>query len=193
MIRDAKQSEQQTSASALARLWQIAPALVAVAAILVVIAVWYLYLIHYIVRFPVAIYITLMTIASVIVWNRYNAQVLQLTQAVKQLQTTEEELNQSEERLRLLLRSVQDYAILSLDPEGHIVTWNEGAERIKGYKAEEIIGQHFSCFYPPEDVASGKPEMELKSAVAKGRLEDEGWRVRKDGSRFWGECHHNSP
>jgi len=95
------------------------------------------------------------------------------------------DLRQSEERLRLLIDSVQDYAIFMLDPDGRIVSWNTGAERIKGYKAEEIIGRHFSCFYPPEVVAQGKPEWELRTAVEQGRVEDEGWRVRKDGGRFW--------
>ncbi|SFR11531.1 PAS domain S-box-containing protein [Lentzea waywayandensis] len=86
---------------------------------------------------------------------------------------------------RLLVQGVRDYAIFMLDPGGHIVSWNAGAERIKGYTAEEIIGQHFSAFYPPEDVSSGKPEWELRVARADGAIEDEGWRVRKDGTRFW--------
>jgi PAS domain S-box-containing protein len=90
-----------------------------------------------------------------------------------------------EERFRLLVQSVRDYAIFMLDPEGRISSWNAGAEEIKGYAAEEIIGRHFSVFYPPEDVAAGKPDRELEVAVAQGRLEDEGWRLRKDGSRFW--------
>jgi PAS domain S-box-containing protein len=97
----------------------------------------------------------------------------------------EEALRQSEERFRLLVSEVTDYAILLLDPEGSIVSWNAGAERIKGYQAPEIIGQHFSRFYPAEDVERGKPAYELKVAGERGRFEDEGWRVRKDGSRFW--------
>ena len=97
----------------------------------------------------------------------------------------EEVLQKSEERFRLLVSSVQDYAILMLDPEGRVVSWNEGAERTKGYRAEEIIGQHFSSFYPAEDVEQGKPAYALKVAAEQGRSEDEGWRVRKDGSRFW--------
>jgi PAS domain S-box-containing protein len=96
-----------------------------------------------------------------------------------------EELRQSEERFRLMVESIRDYAIFMLDPEGHIVTWNRGAERIKGYKAAEIIGQHFSRFYPPDALARGWPQYELKVARAEGRFEEEGWRVRKDGSRFW--------
>jgi PAS domain S-box-containing protein len=94
-------------------------------------------------------------------------------------------LRQSEERFRFLVEAVQDYAIFMLDPEGRIITWNIGGECIKGYKASEIIGKHFSCFYPEEDRRSGKPQRELEIAAREGRLEDEGWRIRKDGSRFW--------
>jgi PAS domain S-box-containing protein len=95
------------------------------------------------------------------------------------------ELRDSEERFKLLVESVRDYAIFMLSPSGHILTWNAGAERFKGYKAHEIIGQHFSRFYPPEALASGLPEHELEVASATGVFEDEGWRVRKDGSLFW--------
>jgi PAS domain S-box-containing protein len=94
-------------------------------------------------------------------------------------------LRESEERFRLLVGSVRDYAIFMLDPTGHVQTWNAGAEFIKGYSAEEIIGSHFSRFYPPEAVQRGLPETELRGATLQGRWEDEGWRVRKDGSRFW--------
>lgn len=95
-------------------------------------------------------------------------------------------LHRSEEQLRLVVESAQDYAIFLLDPEGRVTTWNLGAQRIKGYQASEIIGRHFSIFYPEEDLRSGKPEMELRVAAAVGRFEDEGgWRIRKDGSRFW--------
>jgi PAS domain S-box-containing protein len=97
----------------------------------------------------------------------------------------EQALRQSEERLRLLVESARDYAIFSLDATGHVRSWNAGAEKIKGYKAEEIIGRHFSCFYPPEDIERGKPERELEIVRTEGRMEDEGWRIRKDGSRFW--------
>ncbi|HEX8868450.1 MAG TPA: PAS domain S-box protein, partial [Lentzea sp.] len=89
------------------------------------------------------------------------------------------------ELFRLLVQGVRDYGIFMLDPGGHVVSWNTGAERIKGWAAEEIIGRHFSTFYPPEDVRAGKPEWELRVAKAEGALEDEGWRVRKDGTRFW--------
>jgi PAS domain S-box-containing protein len=94
-------------------------------------------------------------------------------------------LHRSEERSRLFIEAVQDYAIFLLDPEGRVITWNTGAERIKGYKASEILGQHFSRFYPDEDVRGGKPAWELEAATKEGRFEDEGWRIRKDGSRFW--------
>ncbi|HWG59281.1 MAG TPA: PAS domain-containing sensor histidine kinase [Candidatus Acidoferrales bacterium] len=90
-----------------------------------------------------------------------------------------------EDPFRLLVESVQDYAIFMLDRHGNVSTWNIGARRIKGYEPEEIIGRHFSCFYPEADVAAGKPQRELEIAAAEGRIEDEGWRVRKDGSRFW--------
>jgi PAS domain S-box-containing protein len=86
---------------------------------------------------------------------------------------------------RLLVESVRDYAIFALDPGGHVMSWNEGAQRLKGYAADEIIGRHFSTFYPPEKVAEGFPDYELQVARQEGRFEDEGWRVRKDGSRFW--------
>jgi PAS domain S-box-containing protein len=104
---------------------------------------------------------------------------------VTEIKRAAEQLHQSEERLRLMVESAVDYAILMLDPNGNVVSWNAGAERIKGYRAEEIIGRHFSQFYPAKDVEHGKPERELEEATAKGRLEDEGWRVRKDGSTFW--------
>ncbi|WP_250536121.1 PAS domain-containing sensor histidine kinase [Caballeronia sp. AZ10_KS36] len=86
---------------------------------------------------------------------------------------------------RLLVESVEDYAIFLLDAQGNVGTWNNGARRIKGYEAHEIIGRHFSAFYPPEDIAARKPQKELDTAARAGRVEDEGWRVRKDGSRFW--------
>jgi PAS domain S-box-containing protein len=89
------------------------------------------------------------------------------------------------ELLPLLVESVHDYAIFALDPTGHILTWNQGAQRFKGYKPDEIIGSHFSRFYPAADIASGKPDYELEVAAIEGRFEDEGWRVRKDGTQFW--------
>lgn len=97
----------------------------------------------------------------------------------------EEALLLSEERFRRLVAEVKDYAIFMLDPEGRVKTWNEGAERIKGYRADEILGRHFSQFYPPEEVECGKPDEELKIAAWEGRWEGDGWRIRKGGSRFW--------
>jgi PAS domain S-box-containing protein len=95
-------------------------------------------------------------------------------------------LQRSEESFRLLVESVKDYAIFALDTGGRVASWNPGAERIKGYRREEIIGKQFSVLYPPEDIAAGKPEKELRIATAEGRFEDVGgWRVRKDGSRFF--------
>jgi len=90
-----------------------------------------------------------------------------------------------EDRYFLLIEAVQDYAIFMLDTSGRVSSWNPGAQRIKGYSSDEIIGRHFSTFYTPEDIAAGKPARELEVAAADGRVEDEGWRVRRDGSRFW--------
>jgi PAS domain S-box-containing protein len=90
-----------------------------------------------------------------------------------------------EDRFQQLIEAVVDYGIFILDPEGYIVSWNTGAEKLKGYARDEIIGRHFSVFYPPEAVATGWPEEELRRAREQGRFEDEGWRLRKDGSRFW--------
>jgi PAS domain S-box-containing protein len=97
----------------------------------------------------------------------------------------EEALRQSEERLRQMVASVYDYAIYMLDRAGRVVSWNSGAERIKGYRAAEVTGEHFSRFFTAEDIAARKPERELEVAARDGRFEDEAWRVRKDGSRFW--------
>ncbi len=88
---------------------------------------------------------------------------------------------------RLLVDAVVDYAIFLLGPDGTVLTWNLGAQRIKGYAADEIIGSHFSRFYTPEDRAGGRPQMLLEKATRTGRFEDEGWRMRKDGSRFWAD------
>jgi PAS domain S-box-containing protein len=95
------------------------------------------------------------------------------------------DLQQSDDLFRLLVEGVKDYAIFMLDPEGRVSSWNHGAELIKGYKAEEILGRHFSTFYPADALARGWPEHELQVARAEGRFEDEGWRVRKDGTLFW--------
>ncbi|WP_456239078.1 hybrid sensor histidine kinase/response regulator [Ramlibacter alkalitolerans] len=93
--------------------------------------------------------------------------------------------NSLEQRLQLLIEAVTDYGIFMLDPEGRIVSWNSGAQKLKGYRRDEILGQHFSIFYPPEAVDSGWPQEELRLAQLRGRFEDEGWRLRKDGTRFW--------
>jgi PAS domain S-box-containing protein len=94
-------------------------------------------------------------------------------------------LRDNEERSRLLIEGVKDYAIFMLDSQGRVATWNSGAEKIKGYKSAEIIGSHFSRFYPPEALVENKPEKELAEAIANGSVRDEGWRLRKDGSRFY--------
>jgi PAS domain S-box-containing protein len=98
---------------------------------------------------------------------------------------TDEQLRQSRELFRLLVESVKDYAIFLLDPEGNVATWNAGAHRIKGYTPEEIIGRNFSVFYTEEDVRAGKPQRKLEVAKEQGSVEEEGWRLRKDGTRFW--------
>ncbi|PWT95839.1 MAG: hypothetical protein C5B53_10825 [Candidatus Melainabacteria bacterium] len=94
-------------------------------------------------------------------------------------------LRKSERIFRLLVEGVKDYAIFMLDPDGHIASWNEGAERIKGYTADEIIGKHFSIFYPQEAIDDKHPQQELAIALRDGKYEEEGWRLRKDGSSFW--------
>jgi two-component system, chemotaxis family, CheB/CheR fusion protein len=107
----------------------------------------------------------------------------ELTTVNEQIQNQNEELRQSEERFRILVESVQDYAIFMLDPKGYVMTWNKGAQKIKGYQANEIIGSHFSRFYPAED--QKKPAIELREAKRTGVYKEEGRRVRKDGSQFW--------
>jgi PAS domain S-box-containing protein len=97
----------------------------------------------------------------------------------------EEALRLKDTRLRSIVESIGDYAIYLLDRDGHVLTWNPGAERIKGYKADEVLGLHFSRFFTEEDVEQGRPAELMRQAIVKNRVEDEGWRVRKDGSRFW--------
>jgi len=107
--------------------------------------------------------------------------------ANRQRQAAQQEWRRSEERFALMAESAVEYGIFMLDPTGVVTTWNPGAERIKGYRAEEIIGRHFSVFYPDEDIAQGKPAQELRAATDRGHTRDEGWRLRKDGSRFWAD------
>lgn len=105
----------------------------------------------------------------------------------KQQLMQEKFLQVDEESYRILVESVKDYAIIMLDPEGYIISWNYGAERIKGYKADEIIGKHFSIFYTEESIQAKEPELNLQMAFKRERLEMEGWRVKKDGTRFWAD------
>lgn len=117
--------------------------------------------------------------------SRQVSAQLELRRNLFNLAHVNEVLQQSEERFRLLVEGVQDYAIFMLDTDGHVVTWNTGAAKIKGYQTTEILGQHFSCFYTAEDIKQGKPDLGLKVATVIGRFEDEGWRVRKDGLQIW--------
>lgn len=108
-----------------------------------------------------------------------------VTRDLTEKMKAERALRESEEKFRLMVASVQDYAIIMLDPKGHVISWNAGAERIKGWSEKEIIGQSFERFYSDEDLKAGKTAFELKMAVQEGRFEDNGWRLRKDGTRFW--------
>jgi PAS domain S-box-containing protein len=128
--------------------------------------------------------------ANVVITTLYNEQnkllgFSKVTRDLSDRKENEENLRQSEERYRSLVEQVTDYGIFMLDEKGRIISWNEGARRIKGYTAEEIIGKYFSIFYTEEDILNGKPAHELKVARAEGKYEEEGWRIRKDGSLFW--------
>ena len=113
--------------------------------------------------------------------------ILEINRDITAQKRAEQALQESAERFRLLVEGVKDYAIFSLDLHGNVTSWNQGAARIKGYSAREIVGKHFSAFYSMEDLRAGKPEKLLKIAAAEGRVEDEGWRVRKGGCRFWAD------
>lgn len=119
--------------------------------------------------------------------NRVEERTSQLEATIAELESNQQELRQSEERFRLLVEDVRDYAIFMLGPDGRIVSWNEGAERIQGYEESEVTGEHFSVFYAEEDVDRGLPGEELRVAAIEGRFEDEGLRARKDGTLFQAE------
>ena len=114
--------------------------------------------------------------------------VLSAIRDITRFKQTEEILRQTEKRFHLLVENARDYAIFMMDTSGRVISWNPGAERLKGYRADEIIGRSFSLFYAPEDVVLGKPDEALRAAAAQGRFESEGWRIRKDGSRFWADA-----
>jgi formate hydrogenlyase transcriptional activator len=113
--------------------------------------------------------------------------VITIVRDVTEQREAQEALRRNDQQLRSIIESVRDYAIYLLDPEGHVVTWNPGAERIKGYVADEVLGLNFSRFFTQEDLDRGRPAEMMRLAAERGRIEDEGWRVRKDGSRFWAD------
>jgi PAS domain S-box-containing protein len=139
--------------------------------------------------------------ASVVItalFNEYNQHVgfSKVTRDLTERKMNEDTLRHSEERYRSLVEQVTDYGIFLLDDKGRVISWNEGARRMKGYEPNEIIGKYFSIFYPEEDIINGKPAFELRVARKEGKFEEEGWRLRKDGSRFWANvvitCVYNS-
>ena len=116
--------------------------------------------------------------------KRVEERTSQLEASIAELESNQQELRHSEEIFRLLVEGVKDYAVFMLGPDGRIVSWNEGAERIQGYEVSEVVGEHFSVFYTEEDVERGLPGEELRVAAIEGRFEEEGWRVHKDGTLF---------
>jgi PAS domain S-box-containing protein len=125
------------------------------------------------------------SVATGLLLHRLFPKIVAMAQESKQSGHRRQELEKAEERFRIVVESVKDYAIFMLEPDGRVATWNDGAKRIKGYEAKEILGQPFSKFYLPEDVRAGKPAHELKQAAENGQFEDEALRIRKDGSPFW--------
>jgi len=128
--------------------------------------------------------------ANVVITALFNEQnkhigFSKVTRDLTERRETEEHLRQSEERFRSLVEQVTDYGIFMMDEKGRVISWNEGAKKITGYTGDEIIGKYFSIFYPEEDILLGKPKFELKKARAEGKYEEEGWRIRKNGTRFW--------
>jgi PAS domain S-box-containing protein len=114
-------------------------------------------------------------------------RILEVNADLTEVHQAEQARRQAEQRFSLLARSVRDYAIFLMDPEGRITHWNEGAARVKGYTEAEVLGQHVSLFYPPDQLAAGRPQRQLQEAAAQGRSHEENWRVRKGGERFWGD------
>jgi PAS domain S-box-containing protein len=128
--------------------------------------------------------------ANIVITSLFNEQngligFSKVTRDLTGRREADESLKESEERYRSLVGQVRDYGIFMMDEKGRIISWNEGAKKMKGYTAEEIVGKYFSIFYPEEDIINGKPSYELKVARAEGKYEEEGWRKRKDGSLFW--------
>jgi PAS domain S-box-containing protein len=136
--------------------------------------------------FDLPLGVSVLTVSTVVIFAAiawYTATRLDQVDQVLEMKT--QALREAEQRFSKMVAGIQDYAIFMLDPKGQVTSWNDGAKRIKGYEADEIMGRHFSKFYSPEDLSLGKPAQELRQAELHGQATDEGWRVRKDGSRFW--------